>query len=257
MGSVYEKRSKWYLRYKDAHGRWLDKPTRSLNKTAARRLLAEVEQKVERQRLGLDALPDPDGGGTIAELMAWWLKTYSATSASQARNTSVVTKHLIAAPIGRLTLAQLTSGKLEEFLQSKTSALGPQSINHLRRYISRAFGKAIDTGRWSGDNPAKRGKPRRVPKALPSFLRASEVPALFMALPKKWRPLFATALYTGLRKGELLGLRKADVDFENHQIAVAQRRTPVLPFNRSRSRAWTRMSWTSLGLTAPLTRSQK
>ena len=31
-------------------------------------------------------------------------------------------------------------------------------------------------------------------------------------MPPQWTCLFATALYTGMRKGELLGLRKEDVD---------------------------------------------
>jgi integrase-like protein len=34
------------------------------------------------------------------------------------------------------------------------------------------------------------------------------------------RPVFAAALYTGLRKGELFGLRKSDVDLEHRTITV-------------------------------------
>jgi integrase len=36
----------------------------------------------------------------------------------------------------------------------------------------------------------------------------------------RWRPLLATAIYTGLRKGELCALRKQDVDFEAHTVVV-------------------------------------
>ena len=35
-----------------------------------------------------------------------------------------------------------------------------------------------------------------------------------------WRPLFATAVYTGLRKGELIGLRKKDVDVKRRLLTV-------------------------------------
>jgi integrase len=48
---------------------------------------------------------------------------------------------------------------------------------------------------------------------LPDYLRAHEVPPLLAVLKPKWRPLFATALYTGMRKGEFFALQKADVDF--------------------------------------------
>jgi integrase len=42
------------------------------------------------------------------------------------------------------------------------------------------------------------------------------------ALPTRWRGLFATAIYTGMRKGELLGLRKTDVDLQRRLVAVAR-----------------------------------
>ena len=44
-----------------------------------------------------------------------------------------------------------------------------------------------------------------------------------------WRPLFATAIYAGLRKGELLGLRKADVDFDLRLIFVRRSYARAIP----------------------------
>src|SRR5216683_1617595 len=43
-----------------------------------------------------------------------------------------------------------------------------------------------------------------------------------IALDARWRPIFATAIYTGLRRGELLALRKADVDLDAGTIAVCR-----------------------------------
>ncbi|MDC0710189.1 hypothetical protein POL68_17055 [Stigmatella sp. ncwal1] len=39
---------------------------------------------------------------------------------------------------------------------------------------------------------------------------------------RRWRPLCATAVYTGMRKGELLALRKVDVDLSAgiNQLAI-------------------------------------
>jgi integrase len=59
-----------------------------------------------------------------------------------------------------------------------------------------------------------------VPKRKADFLRADEVGAVLAASPTRWRPLMATAVYTGLRKGELLGLRKSDIDLPNRLIIV-------------------------------------
>src|SRR2546430_6846222 len=51
-------------------------------------------------------------------------------------------------------------------------------------------------------------------------LRADEVPLLLAAVPDAWRAVFAAALYTGLRKGELFGLRTSDVDLDHRTITV-------------------------------------
>lgn len=45
---------------------------------------------------------------------------------------------------------------------------------------------------------------------------------MLAALPARWRNLFATAIYTGMRKSELLGLRKTDVDLQRRLVAVAR-----------------------------------
>ena len=63
---------------------------------------------------------------------------------------------------------------------------------------------------------------RKVPKRKPDYLRVHEVPLLLRALAPRWRPLFAAAIYTGLRKGELLALRKADVDLFRQVLTVAR-----------------------------------
>lgn len=55
---------------------------------------------------------------------------------------------------------------------------------------------------------------------MPDFLRFHEVPLVLAAVPLKWRDLFATAIYAGLRKGELCGLSKTDVDLEIGVIIV-------------------------------------
>jgi integrase len=61
---------------------------------------------------------------------------------------------------------------------------------------------------------------RKIPRRKPDFLRLEEVPLVLHALAPRWRPLFATAIYTGLRKGELFGLRKSDVDLDNRLLYV-------------------------------------
>ena len=61
--------------------------------------------------------------------------------------------------------------------------------------------------------PAVRGRRTRI--ATPD-----ECAALLAALPERDRPVWATAMYAGLRRGELMGLRVEDVDLEHGLIHV-------------------------------------
>ncbi|RKG63514.1 site-specific integrase [Corallococcus sp. CA054B] len=222
MASVYEKAGKWYMRFKDASGRWRDKVTNARTKTEARRIADDLGRKSERQRLGLEERPPEDGGGSLGELLRWWLDTYSAVSPSHGTNTSAVARHLLTSSLAPLPLTAVTAGRIEAFLQEKGRELSPQSLNHLRGFVSRAFNEARKVGRYGGTNPAAGVKKRKVSRRVGDYLRLEEVPRFFLALADRWRPLFATALYTGLRKGELLALRKEDVDLRARLLTVCR-----------------------------------
>ena len=222
MASVYWRNERWYLRYKDERGGWRAVASAARTKTEARRMADDLERRAERQRLGLEELPREDGGGTLRELLAWWLETYVEKAPSGERTANVVRRNFFESELAPLRLAELTPGKVEGFLQSRTETLSPSSLNHLRSYLATAFNRARRAGRWNGANPALAVPRRKVPKRLPDFLRAEEVPLVLAALSAKHRPLFATAVYTGLRKGELAGLRKCDVDLRAGLLSVCR-----------------------------------
>jgi integrase len=222
MASVYQREERWYLRYRDARGVWRDRVCRARTKTEAKRLVSDLERTCERQRLGLELAPPEDGGGTLDELLGWWLKTYSAGSPAHKRNEYSVKRNLIGSKLGALRLVEVTPGVVETFLHGKSAHLGPQTINHLRGFVVRAFNRALRAGKWSGANPALAVERRKVPRRKPDYLRADEVPLVLAALSARWRPLFATAIYTGMRRGELLGLCKGDLDLPARLVTVTR-----------------------------------
>lgn len=222
MAAPYLKDGKWYLRFKDEAGRWRGRVSAARTKGEARRLQAELERRSERVRLGVEVGLPEDGGGSLGALLEWWLDTYSRPTAGHETNRTTIRKHFLGTELASLSLAAVTSGRIEAFLQAKTTELAPQTLNHLRSYLSRAFNAARRAGRWPGPNPAQDVRKRKVPKRQPDYLRPHEVPLMLRALDPRWRPIFATALYTGLRKGELLALRKADVDLARQVLTVAR-----------------------------------
>lgn len=222
MADPYLRGEKWYLRVRNASGKWIAKVSTARTKTEARRLAGDLERRYERERLGLEVLPATGTAETLDSLLSWWMETYSAGKPSHAKNESTIRRHLIGSDLGSLSLPQVTSGRIEVFLQGASRDLGPQTLNHLRGFISRAFNCARRAGRFMGANPATDVQKRKIQRNLPDFLRAHEVAPVLAALPDHWRPLFATAIYTGLRKGELIGLRKADVDLRERLLTVAR-----------------------------------
>ena len=51
MASVYQRKDRWYLRYRDERGRWRDRVSNARTKTEAKRLAGDLERRCERQRL--------------------------------------------------------------------------------------------------------------------------------------------------------------------------------------------------------------
>jgi integrase len=76
VASVYLKRGTWYLSFRDANGRWRVKASIAKTKTEARRLAEEMERTFDRQARGLEPIELADGGGTVDELMEWWLEKF-------------------------------------------------------------------------------------------------------------------------------------------------------------------------------------
>ncbi|TMB11637.1 MAG: hypothetical protein E6J65_26665, partial [Deltaproteobacteria bacterium] len=86
--------------------------------------------------------------------------------------------------------------------------------------VRTAFNRARRADLVHGQNPASDTRPWKVPKRAPAFLEPHEVPRLLAELSCEDRPLVAAALYAGLRKGELFGLQKRDVDLKRRLLTV-------------------------------------
>src|SRR5260370_35312524 len=69
-------------------------------------------------------------------------------------------------------------------------------------------------GWWMGPNPVNRLELPKFKEARRkrATVAAEDVPRVLAALTPEWRPLFATAFFLGLRRGELLALQKGDID---------------------------------------------
>ena len=133
--------------------------------------------------------------------------------------------------IGHLRMDKITARQLQGFINSlakeganeKTGKpLAPKTIRHNLSFISNIFTYAAKMGVVS-DNPCSKvtipknevkEKQIYTPEEVEKFL------ALLNDEPLKYRTFFYLMIYSGFRRGEMLGLEWKDVDFENNVISV-------------------------------------
>jgi integrase len=212
----------WTAKIKDHRGRWVQVPTVAATKAEARRLAEDLERKYERQRLGLEPRPGTVKEITFGELIDWWWDRHGCRLRSSTIK-AFLEKHL-RKPLGDIALGDVTAERFDRLLASKEKSLSPRSINHLRGTVHRMFSLASKpgAGHWSGANPISSVPKRRVSKRLPSFLKYDEVPRVLFAMGGQSQAVVATAIYTGLRRGEIFALRKSDIDWEDRTIQVCK-----------------------------------
>lgn len=88
--------------------------------------------------------------------------------------------------------------------------------------LSRLFAHALRRGLIDANPVGKLDRSERphVSKQERPVLNPEEIGRLLAAAPPRYRTLLATAILSGLRQGELLGLHWRDVDFDNELICV-------------------------------------
>jgi integrase len=227
MASTYKRDGVWMIAYKDERGRWRGIRAKVKTKTLAQKEAVEAQRVADLRRDGL-APPEANSKRRFGELMDLWKERYGQRLRSQTI-VQMVEKQL-RPDLGHLQLGGAAAA-LPGLLNSKIGELSPCSLNHLRAYCHRLYAVASmrSVSWWMNPNPINRLElPKfKEPKRARPTLTAEEALRVLAALdqrwrPLSWRPLFATAFFLGLRRGELLALRKTDVDLVAGTITVAR-----------------------------------
>lgn len=131
--------------------------------------------------------------------------------------------HLFPA-LGESRLCEISTLDLQRFVLQKMGAgLGWEVADHLRNLMSKVFAMAKKWGYYSSDNPASGVElPEKHPVREKHVLTPNQITKLLTVLQEPVRGMVLLGLSTGLRVGEILGLRRKDVDFFHKQIRVEQ-----------------------------------
>lgn len=109
--------------------------------------------------------------------------------------------------------------------------VAPATVNRYLTALSAVFTKARREWHWIKANPVSDVTHPTEPPGRDRYFTAEEIQALIAACTKRsheLRVLVLLALTTGLRKGDLLALRRADVDLQRRVITLRQSKTKTL-----------------------------
>ena len=216
--------------YKRADGYWTGAVTDTPGhrKVIYAKTRGEVAEKMKALlRAQQKGVPLAVGRLSVGAYLERWLAgaESSVRGSTFTRYAQLVHVHLIPR-LGKISLAKLAPADLSAAYASMLAdGLAPRTAGHAHRVLGRALREAEVAG-LIGRNVARLVKPPRVPSAEMRTFTAEQARSLVQASTDgRLGALYAVALATGARQGELLALRWADVDFENGSIRI--RRTLV------------------------------
>ena len=220
-GSLYQRGSIWYVAY-FVDGRQVQKSSRSSKRQDAERLRAELlgrkvrgetihraVEKIRCDELLNDLLEDAEKRNKPSTVRIW----------------RMVTEASVRPFFGHLRAATLTTEKLKEYRRKRLAEGRSETTCNRELSILRM---ALNLGRKC--TPVKVVNVPYFPMARENnvrqgFLTDEQYIRLRDVLPDYLKPLFVTAYFTGVRRGELLAWKWEQVDFEQGFVTLPAEET--------------------------------
>lgn len=207
FGTVYRRKGSrhWWIRY-SVDGKRHYESSGSTKKRDAEKLLAKREVE-----LGMGRRPEPEVRRTTFENLAKMIENdYVVNRRRSLRRLKQVLAHLREHFAG-LKAASITTDRIGAYVRQRleegaASGTVQQELAALRR----AFTLASRSGKVASIPHVPRLK---LDNVRTGFLESGEYQGLLAELPDHLKPVLAFAFYTGWRKGEIVGLTWANVDF--------------------------------------------
>jgi integrase len=203
----------------DASGKRRQRKLTAPTLQQARTLLNAEKQRVDKTRT-FGYVPPTDE--TLSAASTRFLRHQKArlTPAAYKREVGIIASHL--QPFfGTVKLADIRRGDVQRYITHRSGEVSPGSIVKEVNVLKHLLSLAVE---WEliPANPARGVKPPRVPAGRIRYLQPTELRAALEACPEWLRPIAGLAVATGMRRGEILGLRWLDVDIKGRRIMLPQ-----------------------------------
>lgn len=227
-GSVFLRGKNWVARWReDSIG--VDSQVRRVRRSEVIGTLAEFPTKrlaARRMELILAHVNAPGYRPsrvcTVAEFSERWERDVLSQRKPSTRKAAMV--HLgrhIKPALGQLRLDAITIEKQQQFVSALTGQLRRKTILNVAGTLSSMMNKAKEWGYAAeGVSLRKLAFPPRGVRAPARFFTADEARNVIAAAREPYGTLYALAALTGMRAGELCGLKVSDLDFARRMICV-------------------------------------
>jgi len=220
-GSVYRRKDGRVVgEYEDANGR-------------KRYITSKTKTKTQMTALVRTALENRDNGIThdsesltVEKYLARWLESTRDTVGLRTYQRSEETARLHITPmLGKVKLEKLTAMQLDGLYRKKVKAgLSPRSVQIIHATAHKALKRAV---RWRlvRENVAEHATPPKTTKREMQPLTKDQMQILLRTAKRtqpKMYALYALAVTTGARLGELLALHRADVDLDAGTLRISK-----------------------------------
>ena len=192
-----------------------------------------AQQKLREILASLDkGLPLDNSKATVGDFLARWMRDYVATNTAPSTEDGygfIVRCHLIPG-LGHIPLHKLQPTHLQAYYakalvegrRDGKGGLSPRTVQHHHRVLAEALNHAVKWGLVARNVAKAVDPPRPVRQDIVHVTPVDIQRLLATAQGTPLHDLIFTALYTGMRRGELLGMRWCDVDVDLAGISVVQ-----------------------------------
>lgn len=209
---IFRKEKNWYIDYYVDGKR--KREAIGPNRKMAEKVLAKRKVQIAERRF-LDVVRKPKT--TFPQLVAKYMEYAKSNKLSWERDAYSIKS--LTAVFGDSCLSDITPLGIEEYKAKRLATVSNATVNRELACLKHMFTNAINWG-MSDRNPVKSVKMLKERNERIRYLTSEEVQKLLECLSARIKPIVIVALHTGMRRNEILYLKKEDIDFKQRLIFV-------------------------------------
>jgi integrase len=213
--ATYKRGENWYIDF-TFKGQRIRESIGPSRKDAEKVIAKQNPEIVENKYLDIRKEPEPIKFYDFAKEYLAWSKTNKKPSSYDREISSM---RRLDREFGGKVFQEITTWQIEKWKAKRKEEVKPATVNHELALLKHMYIKEVEWGKCR-ENPAKKvrllkGEVKRV-----RYLMPDKVQTLLSNCVDHLRPIVTVALHTGMRKGELLGLRWDQVNFDQGIITL-------------------------------------